>query len=73
MSKEFEKMLEKVLDSHTLSEVENYGYVHFEEIYTNGIGQKIKITVYELESKTYLIKYVDKECVRFSDITALKR
>ena len=73
MSKEFEKILEEVLNSDTLSQVENYGYVHLKEIYTNEFGQKIKIAVYELNSKTYLIKYVDKECIRFSDITALKQ
>jgi hypothetical protein len=73
MNSEFEIDLEKALNSATLTEVEEYGYCHLEEIYINEVGNEIKIAVYELESKTYLLRYVDKKCVLFRDITALRR
>lgn len=69
--KSFKKIWGEVLNDNTLSEVEEYGYVMFGEEYTNEIGQKIKITIYELEGKTYLIRYVDENCVQFRDITPL--
>ena len=73
MNEKFEQTLEEALNAVTLSEVEEYGYCHIEESYINEVGQVIKIVVYELDSKTYLIRYVDKECVQFKDITALKK
>lgn len=73
MSEKFEQVLEEALNAVTLSEVEEYGYCHIEESYINEVGQVIKIAVYELDSKTYLIRYVGKECVYFKDITALKK
>lgn len=72
MNSEFEMALEQALNSVTLTEVEEYGYCHLKEIYTNEVGNEIEIAVYELESKTYLLRYVDKKCVQFRDITALK-
>ena len=73
MNNEFEKVLERAIDSTKLSEVEKYGYCHLSESYSNDAGQVIKIEVYELESKTYLVRYVDSKCVLFNDITALQK
>lgn len=61
------------MDSLILTDVEEYGYCHLQEIYTDEIGKEIEIAVYELESKTYLLRYVDKKCVLFRDITALRK
>lgn len=60
------------MNSATLTEVENYGYCHLKEVYINEVGNEIEIAVYELESKTYLLRYVDKKCVQFRDITTLR-
>lgn len=68
----FDKVFEEVLNSATLSEVEEYGCCVFGEEYTNDIGQEIKILINELYGKTYLLRYVDKKCVQFRDITAFK-
>jgi len=68
----FEKVLEEALNSKTIDEVERYGYCHFQEDYKNEIDQVINIKVYELDYKTYIIKYVDNKCVRFSDITVIQ-
>lgn len=73
MNNKFEMALEQALNSVPLTEVEKYGYCHLQEIYTNEIGNEIEIAVYELDSKTFLLRYVDKECVLFRNITALKR
>lgn len=73
MNKNFQQVLADALNSVTLSEVEKIGYCHLNESYTNEVGQVIKIAVYELDSKTYLIRYVNSECVQFRDITALKK
>ena len=73
MNSEFEIALEEALNSATLTEVEEYGYCHLKEIYTNEIGNEIGIAVYELESKTYLLKYVDGKCISFRDITPLRK
>jgi hypothetical protein len=67
----FEEILNETLDAHTLTEVEKYGYAHFLEEFPTETGQTIKVAVYELEHKTYLIRYVDAKCVIFRDITAL--
>lgn len=67
----FEEVLNMALDADTLTEVEEYGYVHFLDYFPTETGQTVKIAVYEYNHKTYLIKYVDTECVIFRDITAL--
>jgi len=68
----FEDVLEEASKSATLSEVEEYGFPMFGEDYVNENGQKIKIQVYELKGKTFVIRYVDGECIEFRDITASK-
>ena len=67
----FEEILKEALEADTLTEVEEYGYVHFLDYFPTETGQTVKVAVYEYNHKTYLIKYVDAECVIFRDITAL--
>lgn len=69
---EFKNCLEAALNSATLSEVERDGYCHLEEEYMNESGQKVEAAVYELNSKIYIIKYVDKECVQFKEINLVR-
>jgi hypothetical protein len=69
MNDKYSKVIDQIINIDTLTDVENYGYCHLSEVYTNDIGQEIKIEVYELDSRTYLIRYVDDECVEFRDIT----
>ena len=73
MNKNFEQVLEDALNATPLFDVEKFGYCHIEETYKNEVGQIIKIAVYELDSETYLIRYVNNECVLFRNITALKK
>lgn len=67
----FEEINKKALDVDALAEVEEYGYVHFLEYFPTETGQTIKVAVYEYDHKTYLVRYVDAECLTFRDITAL--
>lgn len=70
MNDKYAKVLDPNLNIEILTDVKNYGYCHLSESYLNDIEQAIKIEVYELDSRTYLIRYVDDECVEFRDITA---
>lgn len=64
----FAAMLTEVINEPFLSEVEKYGYCHHEdEFRVNGVI--VRLGVYELDNKTYIIKYVGDECVIFRDIT----
>lgn len=69
----FEKVLDEAINSTMVEDIKNYGYCHFSESYTNEAGQVVKIEVYELDCKTFLIRYLDEKCVLFRDITALKK
>lgn len=61
------------LNGVTLAELHEYGYCHYEDELHLESGAKITVSVYELDNKTYLIKYVDDECVMLRDITATRR
>lgn len=61
------------LNAVTLDEIKEYGYGVFQEIYTNEVGQEIKIEIYELNYKTYLTRFVDGKCVQFIDITTKRQ
>ena len=71
MNDSFAVALQKALDATTLTEVKKYGYCHYCDEFTTNYGYRIKISVYELDGKTYIIKYVDSECTMFKDITPL--
>lgn len=73
MLEKYKNYFVKELDTKFLDEVKEYGYCHISESYSNETEQLIRIEVYEYDCKTYLIRYVDKECVMFKDITAIKR
>ena len=68
MNEKFEKILEEVSNSPILSEVEEYGYRHFDESYINDIGDEIKIIINELNGKIYLLRYVNEKCVMFKEL-----
>ena len=68
MNNEFEKVFAEVLNSPTLTDVEKHGKPCMAKAYVNESGQEIDIIVYEFDSKMYLIKHVDRECVRFLEI-----
>lgn len=70
MNEEFAIALQEALESPILTEVERYGYCHYYDEFDND-GFKIKISIYELDGKTYIIKYVNDECTMFRDITPL--
>ena len=60
-------------NSSLIAEIEEYGYCQFSETYTEKIGlakQETRVAVYELNGKTYLLKYVNGKNVVFHDITA---
>lgn len=57
-----------IIDGVSLETVLEFGYCHWEEDYED--NRRIRVSIYELDSKTYLIRRVDEECVVFRDITA---
>lgn len=61
------------LNGVTLAELHEYGYCHYEEKFAFESEAQITVGVYELDNKTYLIRYVNDECVIFIDITARPR
>ena len=50
-----------------LKDLEEYGDKLLEEIYCD-LGSKIKIEMYELNSKIYYVRYVDNKCVEFRNV-----
>lgn len=71
MNEEFAIALQQAIDSTILTQVEEYGYCHYYDEFTRNYGFKITIAIYELEGKTYFVKYVDDVCTMFKDITPL--
>ena len=69
----FEKVLDEAINSTMAEDIKNYGYCHFSESYINEAGQNVKIEIYELDCKTFLIKYLDEKCIQLKNITALKK
>ena len=58
------------LNGVKIEDLREYGYCLLEEIYHNEIEEEIKVEIYELDCKTYLIRCIDDRCVMFRDITA---
>lgn len=62
------------LNGVTIEDLREYGYCHFlEEFYLDEVKTTIKIEVYELDGKTYLLRCVNNECLTFRDITAINK
>lgn len=61
------------LNGVKIEDLREYGYCLLEEIYHNEIEEEIKIEIYELDCKTYLVRCVDNKCVMFRDITTTNK
>lgn len=57
------------LNGVTTEQLKEFGYLNYQEIVYNRDTQEIKIEIYTLDHKTYLLKFVDGECMQFIDIT----
>lgn len=68
-NKNFEELLEEVLNSDTLTEVEKLGHCLHTESYHNDAGQCVSVSIKKFNSKIYLIRYIDKKCVCFSKLS----
>lgn len=57
------------IDKKLVETIKDIGYCHWEEEYDNGYGSEIKLSIYEYDNKTYLIREVNNECIMLRDIT----
>ena len=58
------------IDKKKVEEIKDIGYCHWEEVYTNESGSEIKVSIYEYEKRTYLLREIDGDCIMLRDITA---
>ncbi len=65
----FDRALNRALKADTLTEIVEHDDCLFHEAYTNECGQHISIKLYAYKGKTYVVRYVDDECVAFFDVT----